>query len=423
MNASGVIEENSELDMNSLDSSTANDSYLRLHESRSITPSPTPPNQLAINKHSQHIPSLSPISSSAETSPTSESPEMRIKTLKIPTKRAKDIISSKLTRLSTLMNNRVTNKNKIGKRAHNKRIPTHLMNLSHTSSSYRPIFEAESPDELALVNAAFSYGCGLISRTPTHVLVNHMAASVQEYEILKILPFDSNRKCMSVIVRRVGGTEIILYCKGADSSVMSQLSYDVTSEAISTREAMQHQLNNYARQGLRVLVMAKRVLTETEYIDWSLKHQECEVSMENREKKIRDSFMSIENNLVLLGATGIEDRLQDGVPETISALIGAGIVVWVVTGDKPETAINVAYSAKLFDSDMELLKLTGRSRDAAENSIMFYLNEIEKQQENHINMSDLSNHRNATINLSKKRALVVDGKTLTFILDLRYDFC
>ena len=83
--------------------------------------------------------------------------------------------------------------------------------------------------------------------------------------------------------------------------------------------------------------------------------------------------------MFVAGATGIEDRLQDGVPETINALINAGVVIWVLTGDKPETAINVAYSAKLFSPQMELLKLSARSKDAAESTILFYLAEIERE--------------------------------------------
>lgn len=78
-----------------------------------------------------------------------------------------------------------------------------------------------------------------------------------------------------------------------------------------------------------------------------------------------------------LGATGIEDRLQDGVPECIAALRAAGIVVWVLTGDKPETAINVAYSARLFAPHMEIIQIAGRSKTAVENTIKFYLTDIQ----------------------------------------------
>lgn len=193
-------------------------------------------------------------------------------------------------------------------------------------SDGRPIYEAESPDELALVNAAFSYDMCLINRTPNHILVNTVGRGQTEFEVLKILPFDSNRKCMSVVVRQTGTQDIILYTKGADSSVMPVLAplKNDTFE-MELREKTQQNLDMYAKQGLRVLVMAKRHLKPQEYAEWAAKHKEFELSMEhNREKKIRESFMSIETNLTLLGATGIEDRLQDGVPETIISLRKAG---------------------------------------------------------------------------------------------------
>lgn len=276
----------------------------------------------------------------------------------------------------------------------------------------RPIFEAESPDELALVNAAFSYDCCLLNRSPNHILVNTVDNGVCEYEVLKVLPFDSSRKCMSIVVRQVGSQEVILYTKGADSSIMAALApCPKDSEEARLREQTQQQLDLYARQGLRVLVMAKSIIDPLEFSEWWTKHQEIEMSMENRDKRVRDSYSQLETNLMLLGATGIEDRLQEGVPETIVALRAAGIAIWVLTGDKPETAINVAYSAKLFQPNMELLRLTARSRDSAESSIAFYLSEVENQ-------TVASNNLNA----NKNRALVVDGKTLTFILDLRFVF-
>lgn len=120
---------------------------------------------------------------------------------------------------------------------------------------------------------------------------------------------------------------------------------------------------------------------------------------------------------------GIEDRLQEGVPETLTALISAGIVVWVLTGDKPETAINIAYSAKLFSPQMELLKLMARSKEAAERTIYCYLSEIEKNV-NEVtasipSSSNVTNYNYRSSQRNKTRALAVDGKTLTFILDRR----
>lgn len=152
-----------------------------------------------------------------------------------------------------------------------------------------------------------------------------MGRNQVEYELLKVLPFDSNRKCMSIVVRQTGSQNIILYTKGADNSIMAALTpYQGDPDEGELREKTQQHLDSYARQGLRVLVMAKRHLDPHEFTEWWNKHQEIEMSMENREKRIRDSYSTLESNLTLLGATGIEDRLQEGVPETIVSLRKAG---------------------------------------------------------------------------------------------------
>jgi phospholipid-translocating ATPase len=409
MNASGVIEEESGVTLvkpsDPLINGT-NDRYLRLAESRSVTPSP-PPNSIQFKQNNVHVPSLSPISSSAETTPTSDSPPMRIKT---PTARVKSIVS-KFPMVPSIL----SSGSKSAKKFHinsKQKLLSPASGTSLKSKAKKPIYEAESPDELALVNMAFAYDCSLINRTPQTVLMNIPQEGVAEFELLQVLPFDSHRKCMSIVVRKSGSQEIVMYTKGADSTIMSNLTPCLPdSEEFNIREQTQNQLEMYARQGLRVLVMARRTLSASEFIEWYTKHQECEVAMDGRERKVRESYLLLERNLTLLGATGIEDRLQEGVPETIAALLSAGIVVWVLTGDKTETAINVAYSAKLFHSQMEILKLTARSRDSAENCIQFYLSEIEKQ----LSESNFV----ARMSIMKNRALVVDGKTLTFILDLR----
>uniref|UniRef100_A0AAG5DWR7 Phospholipid-transporting ATPase n=1 Tax=Anopheles atroparvus TaxID=41427 RepID=A0AAG5DWR7_ANOAO len=465
MNASGVIEMNDsdasvtlvrpalvESDGGSLPLATerdiptaasVGDRYARLTESRSITPSPPPTAPSSLPLKATHVPSLSPISSSAETSPMSESPPMRIKSMATPTARVKSLVAKlsnvasgarggsvfKSTDRSSTgsgtssvggVKNRFASTNSSGAAAKFHKSFSQG-STSTTPAASRPIYEAESPDELALVNAAFSYDCCLVNRSPNHVLVSVPGEGLVEYEVLKVLPFDSARKCMSVVVRRTGTQDVVLYTKGADSSIMPNLvPCTPGSEEYRLREQTQHQLNIYAREGLRVLVMAKRKLDPTDFSEWYSKHEECELSMESRERKIRDSFTALERGLTLIGTTGIEDRLQEGVPETINSLLQAGIVIWVLTGDKAETAINIAYSAKLFNSQMDILKLTARSRDSAEASINFYLNEIEKQLNSNSNGTGPAiDDDDAFDQLDKTRALVVDGKTLTFILDLR----
>lgn len=86
------------------------------------------------------------------------------------------------------------------------------------------------------------------------------------------------------------------------------------------------------------------------------------VPIVGRDKRIRDSLNRLESALTLVGATGVEDRLQEAVPRTVRALLDAGIIVWVLTGDKPETAINIAYSAALFSQSDQLLYLMSRDK-------------------------------------------------------------
>lgn len=135
---------------------------------------------------------------------------------------------------------------------------------------------------------------------------------------------------MSVLLRHPHTGEIVLYSKGADTTMLPALSSNDENNIASA--SIQQYLQSYARQGLRTLVMAKRMLTEQEYETWRQKHDEVEVATENRERRIRDSYAMLESHLTLLGATGIEDKLQVGVPETMAALVAAGIVVWVLTG-------------------------------------------------------------------------------------------
>ena len=103
-------------------------------------------------------------------------------------------------------------------------------------------------------------------------------------------------------------------------------------------------LQKFALDGLRTLVLGIRDLTEQEFSDWKAAHHLAAIAMENREEKLDSVYNQIEKDLVLLGATAIEDKLQDGVPRTIANLRNSGIKIWVLTGDKQETAINIGYS-------------------------------------------------------------------------------
>lgn len=258
---------------------------------------------------------------------------------------------------------------------------------SMTASSYlsdmsaRMRFEAESPDELALVRAASTYGCRLMKRSPDKVLVWLPAEGEVEFEVLNVLEFDATRKRMSIIVRHPLSREIILLVKGADSTILSVLHKRYKDDQEETRVVTEteNHLNNYALRGLRTLCMAKRIISEDLYSDWLKAHKIAETAMDDRETALRDSACRIEKDLELLGATGIEDKLQDGVPDTIAKLREAGINVWVLTGDKQETAIQIAYASKLFHKEQEVLTINAHDKESTEDLLAHHLCQIHRE--------------------------------------------
>ncbi|XP_054417916.1 phospholipid-transporting ATPase VA [Pteronotus mesoamericanus] len=230
-------------------------------------------------------------------------------------------------------------------------------------------YEAESPDEAALVYAARAYNCALVDRLHDQVAVELPHLGRLTFELLHTLGFDSIRKRMSVVIRHPLTDEINVYTKGADSVVMDLLVPCSSDDARGRhqkriRSQTQSYLNLYAVEGLRTLCIAKRVLSQEEYACWLKGHLEAESAVDNREELLFQSAIRLETDLHLLGATGIEDRLQDGVPETIAKLRQAGLQIWVLTGDKQETAVNIAYACKLLDHDEEVITLNAESQEA-----------------------------------------------------------
>uniref|UniRef100_A0A4W5JWM9 Phospholipid-transporting ATPase n=1 Tax=Hucho hucho TaxID=62062 RepID=A0A4W5JWM9_9TELE len=196
------------------------------------------------------------------------------------------------------------------------------------------VYQAASPDEGALVRAAANLGFVFSGRTPDSVIIKALGAE-EKYELLNVLEFTSTRKRMSVIMRTPSG-KIRLYCKGADTVV-----YDRLADSSRYKEITLKHLEQFATEGLRTLCFAVAEISESSYQQW-LKVFHCAASaLQNRDLKLEESYELIEKNLHLLGATAIEDKLQDKVPETIETLMKADIKIWILTGDKQETAINI----------------------------------------------------------------------------------
>ncbi|XP_064784790.1 phospholipid-transporting ATPase IA-like isoform X2 [Oncorhynchus masou masou] len=254
------------------------------------------------------------------------------------------------------------------------------------------VYQASSPDEGALVRAASSLGFVFCGRTPDSVII-HALGTEQRFELLNVLEFTSDRKRMSVIMRTPSG-RIRLYCKGADSVI-----YDRLADSSKYKDITLNHLEQFATEGLRTLCYAVTNISDESYEQWAELYQRAATSLTNRALKMEESYELIERNLQLLGATAIEDKLQDKVPETIETLLRAGIKIWILTGDKQETAINIGHSCRLLRKNMGLLVVNEETLEGTRAALS-----------HHCGMLGEALHRENDV------ALVMDGETLKYAL-------
>ncbi|GLB34568.1 putative cation transport ATPase (P-type) (TC 3.A.3) family, type IV subfamily protein [Lyophyllum shimeji] len=225
-------------------------------------------------------------------------------------------------------------------------------------------YKAQSPDEAALVQAAADVGFVFRGREGDVMLLQTpFSDEVERYQLLNILEFTSSRKRMSVVLRKLDEQDqrIFLLCKGADNVIFERLREGAEDLKAETGK----HLGEFASEGLRTLTLAYKVVPEDEYEAWNERYHEATVAMDNREEKIEAVSDELERDLRLLGATAIEDRLQDGVPETIADLKRAGIKIWVATGDKLETAIAIGHSTNLVGRESNIIVIRGNSNGRA----------------------------------------------------------
>ncbi|XP_037364368.1 phospholipid-transporting ATPase IC [Talpa occidentalis] len=205
-------------------------------------------------------------------------------------------------------------------------------------------YQAASPDEGALVNAARNFGFAFLARTQNTITISEMGTE-RTYNVLALLDFNSDRKRMSIIVRTPEGN-IRLYCKGADTVI-----YERLHPMNPTKQETQDALDIFANETLRTLCLCYKEIEEKEFAAWNKKFMAASVASTNRDEALDKVYEEIEKDLILLGATAIEDKLQDGVPETISKLGKADIKIWVLTGDKKETAENIGFACELLTEE------------------------------------------------------------------------
>ena len=271
-------------------------------------------------------------------------------------------------------------------------------------------FKAQSPDEAALVATARDCGFTVLGRSNDGIILNVLGED-REYTVLNTLEFNSSRKRMSAIIRMPDG-KLTLFCKGADSVIYSRLK---RGEQNQLRKTTAEHLEMFAREGLRTLCIAKKDLDEDEYQTWNKDHDLAAAAIVDREDKLERVSDAMERDLTLLGGTAIEDRLQDGVPDTIALLGDAGIKLWVLTGDKVETAINIGFSCNLLNNDMDLIVF-----NVQDDSIETAAAELDKHLQSFgISGSDdeLKAARKNHEPPGPTHAIVIDGDSLRLVLE------
>lgn len=294
----------------------------------------------------------------------------------------------------------------------------HTVITEHTPGDPPQIeFRAQSPDEAALVSTARDCGFTVLGRNGDDLIVNVLGEE-RAYTVLNLLEFNSTRKRMSAIIRMPDGT-IRLFCKGADSIIYKRLA---RGQQQALRKTTADHLEEFAREGLRTLCIAERVLSEEEYKVWNESHDLAAAALVDRDDKLEEVANVIEQELMLLGGTAIEDRLQDGVPDTISLLATAGIKLWVLTGDKVETAINIGFSCNLLNNDMELIvfNVPSDKPEAAASELQKHLDKFGIQGTDEELLAARKDHSPP----AATNALIIDGDTLKLMLeeDLKQKF-
>ncbi|XP_043284852.1 phospholipid-transporting ATPase IF [Venturia canescens] len=212
-----------------------------------------------------------------------------------------------------------------------------------------PEYQAASADEKALVEASARCGVVLTKCAGDEIEVKSSDGTLN-FKRLETLEFSSERKRMSVVVRDSAG-DVWLYCKGADSVIFPLTSVGAVDKAIRS-------VSDFSKRGLRTLVIGYKKMSEPEFRRFSgtIEHARQTIGPE-RTARVERAYHAMEKGLTLLGVTAVEDRLQEGVQETLESLRVAGIKVWVLTGDKAETAENIAFSCGHFKRGTEVLRL------------------------------------------------------------------
>ena len=284
------------------------------------------------------------------------------------------------------------------------------------------IYQGISPDEVTLISTADVLGYTFISRQNEKIIIEvydyeKEEKELREFQILKKFDFKPERQSSSIIVRDLKTNKIYLYIKGSDRKITQGID-SFSSKYIL--EPTQEHVDQFAHQGLRTLCYSFKILEESEYNNWLKEYEQMRYNPtkdESLEQKLDLLIDKIESNSILLGATALEDKLQERVKRDIEDFIEADINFWMITGDKMDTAETIGYSCGIISEDSEVykirenkdekeileqLEMIKKSIEKADQELEYILNyhnkKLEKIKNNNDNINNNFNNNNINNN-------------------------
>ncbi|KAG8501538.1 hypothetical protein CXB51_004006 [Gossypium anomalum] len=276
------------------------------------------------------------------------------------------------------------------------------------------MYEAESPDEAAFVIAAREVGFEFFARNQTSIKLRELdpTSGIRVDSIRAScfgVEFSSARKRMSVIVKNPEN-QLLLLAKGADSVIFERL----LKEGRAYEEQTKEHIEKYSEAGLRTMAVAYRELDDDEYKTWEQEFLKAKTSVSADRDVLMDELAGqIERDLILLGATAVEDKLQKGVPGCIDKLACAGIGIWAKRG----TAINIGYACSLLRHGMKQIVITLELPEILAQEKGGDKEAIAEASLNSIELQILKAKSQVTEESSTEFGLIIDGKSLTYAMD------
>ena len=285
-----------------------------------------------------------------------------------------------------------------------------------------------SPDSIELVKAAVNQGYQLLPSESTKIkrvlvgLENEDKKRYENIELLHILPFSSDRKRESVIVR-YNNNLIRMYIKGADSVIEERLHKNSNKDILNK---CKYYVDYFSSQGFRTLFVGMKILSEQEYEHFNQEIYRANIALSDRDKLINQIYDRIEQNFYILGATVVEDKLQDEVPETIKNFRLSGMKVWMLTGDKMNTAYNIGISCNLISTTMKIFKIYGKeiitdnqnkiiNMDECEQVILDFAKEYRMFLGEHPSMDNFNSRKKNKIIEKNAFGILIDQKAIKII--------